>query len=211
MIIDRHEGSSNNAFAPSVDGRPPHSVATRQLAAVRHRATAGGGESFIVQFQNDSRPLSPKLIAEDPRNKGLACLRRIYDCRTSSLKTIGTGRLCSWHPETDVVRSLLDSRHIRAGMARPTLEAFGGWSRQRCSRWRSCESSIVSQCPVAIGNVGTLLIMASPCSYPPKAGRTCSQRTEYTGCYRRPSFHNHDDHEFQIEIVYICLHVLLCW
>lgn len=54
-------------------------------------------KAFVAQFDNDPRPLSPKLIAEDPKNKKLGMSSknlRLQDFEL--LKTLGTGKFWSY-------------------------------------------------------------------------------------------------------------------
>ena len=49
-------------------------------------------KAFIAQFDNDTRPLSPRLIAEDPKNKKLGMSSKSLRLQDFELlKTLGTG------------------------------------------------------------------------------------------------------------------------
>jgi len=50
-------------------------------------------KAFIAKFDNDPRPLSPKLIADDPKNKKLGVSSKSLRLQDFELlKTLGTGK-----------------------------------------------------------------------------------------------------------------------
>ena len=52
--------------------------------------------AFIAQFDNEPRPLSPRLIAEDPKNKKLGMSSKTLGLDDFELlKTLGTGKTTS--------------------------------------------------------------------------------------------------------------------
>lgn len=81
-----------HAHLPSTGGLPilsTNAPARSGSAAGERREEEKG---FIAQFDKDPRPLSPRLIAEDPKNKKLGMSSkhlRLQDFEL--LKTLGTG------------------------------------------------------------------------------------------------------------------------
>lgn len=51
-------------------------------------------KAFVARFDNDPRPLSPRLIADDPKNKKLGMSSKNLQLQDFELlKTLGTGKL----------------------------------------------------------------------------------------------------------------------
>lgn len=79
-----------HAHLPSTGGLP--------ILGSNAPVRSGPGESreeekaFIAQFDNDPRSLSPRLIAEDPKNKKLGMSSKTLRLQDFELlKTVGTG------------------------------------------------------------------------------------------------------------------------